>query len=160
VARLVETPGLGPAKAAQLAAAREIGRRYLRAGLAERAALTTPQAVRDYLALELRGLAREVFACLFLDSQHRVLAFEVLFQGTLDSTSVHPREVVKAALRHNAAALILAHNHPSGVAEPSAADRHITQRLKEALALVEVRLLDHFIIGGGTPLSFAERGLL
>jgi DNA repair protein RadC len=160
VARLVETPGLGPAKAAQLAAALEIGRRYLRAGLAERAALTSPQAVRDYLALELRGLPREVFACLFLDSQHRVLAFEVLFQGTLDSTSVHPREVVKAALRHNAAAVILAHNHPSGVAEPSAADRHITQRLKESLALVEVRLLDHFIIGGGTPLSFAERGLL
>ena len=160
VARLVETPGLGPAKAAQLAAALEIGRRYLRAGLAQRPALTSPQAVRDYLALELRGLPREVFACLFLDSQHRVLAFEVLFQGTLDSTSVHPREVVRAALKRNAAAVILAHNHPSGVAEPSAADRHITQRLKEALALVEVRLLDHFIVGGGTPLSFAERGLL
>ena len=126
----------------------------------ERQVFTQPEAVRDFLRITLAPREREVFACLFLDNRHRLIHYEELFQGTIDGASVHPREVVKAALRHNAAALILAHNHPSGVAEPSQADRTITRRLKDALALVEVRVLDHFVVGEGEPLSFAERGLL
>jgi DNA repair protein RadC len=122
--------------------------------------MTAPDAVRDYLRLQLSHQEREVFAVVFLDTRHRVLAYEELFYGTIDGASVHPREVVKAALRCNAAAVILAHNHPSGVAEPSQADQRITQRLKEALALVDVRVLDHFVIGSGERVSFAERGLL
>ena len=108
----------------------------------------------------MRGYQREVFACLFLDNRHRVIAFEELFFGSIDSAAVHPREVVKAALRHNAAALIFAHNHPSGVAEPSRADELLTRRLKEALALVDIRVLDHLVVGDGEPLSLAERGLI
>jgi DNA repair protein RadC len=115
---------------------------------------------RDYLLCRLRGYAHEVFACLFLDNQHRVIAFEELFRGTIDGASVYPREVVKKALAANSAAVIFAHNHPSGVAEPSEADKHITQRLRQALGLIDVRVLDHFIVGEGRPFSFAEHGLI
>jgi len=152
--------GLGPAKYAQLQAVLEMARRHLAETLPERDALTDPAATRRYLSARLRDRAHEVFACLFLDNRHRVIAFEELFRGTLDGASVYPREVVKAALKHNAAALILAHNHPSGVAEPSQADRRITQRLRDALALVDIRVLDHLVIGDGPATSFAERGLL
>ncbi|PAU61382.1 hypothetical protein BZL41_14260 [Pseudomonas sp. PIC25] len=152
--------GLGPAKFAQLQAVLEMARRHLAERIRRDSALESPQAVRDYLKARLRHEHHEVFACLFLDAKHRVLAFEVLFHGTIDGASVYPRQVVKRALAHNAAALILTHNHPSGVAEPSQADRHLTQRLKEALALIDVRVLDHFIVGDGEPLSLAEHGWL
>jgi DNA repair protein RadC len=150
--------GLGPAKYAQLQAVLEMSRRHLAERLRRESALESPQAVRDYLKARLRHEPHEVFACLFLDSKHRVLAFEVLFHGSIDGASVYPRQVVKRALAHNAAALILTHNHPSGVAEPSQADRQLTKRLQDALALVDVRVLDHFIVGDGEPLSLAERG--
>ena len=150
--------GLGPAKFVQLQAVTEMARRHLYEDLQRGDALTSPGAVRRYLKSRLVSLPHEVFACLFLDNQHRVIAFEELFRGTLDSASVYPREVLKRALAHNAAALILAHNHPSGVAEPSQADRQLTQRLKDALALIDVRVLDHFIVGDGEPLSMAEYG--
>ncbi|MDE3739276.1 RadC family protein [Metapseudomonas resinovorans] len=150
--------GLGPAKFAQLQAVLEMARRHLAEGLRRESALENPQAVRDFLKAQLRHSAHEQFACLFLDAKHRVLAFEVLFHGTIDGASVYPRQVVKRALAHNAAALILSHNHPSGVSEPSEADRQLTLRLKEALALIDVRVLDHFIVGDGEPLSMAERG--
>ncbi len=150
--------GLGPAKFAQLQAVLEMGRRHLAEGLKRDSALESPQAVRDYLKARLRHEPHEVFACLFLDAKHRVLAFEVLFHGSIDSASVYPRQVVKRALAHNAAALILTHNHPSGVAEPSQADRQLTRRLTDALALVDVRVLDHFIVGDGEPLSMMEYG--
>lgn len=126
----------------------------------QKVALDSPQASRDYLKLRLDGLPQEIFACLFLDNRHRVLAYEELFQGTLDGASVHPREVVRRVLETNAAGVIFAHNHPSGMTEPSQADIQITQRLKEALALIEVRVLDHLVIGEGEGVSFAERGLL
>jgi len=157
---LAPTPGVGPAKYAELMAAAELGRRQLGEALARGAPLADPDATRRFLIARLRDLPHEVFACLFLDNRHRVIAFEELFRGTLDGASVHPREVVKATLRHNAAALILAHNHPSGVAEPSDADRLITRRLREALGLVDVRVLDHFVVGDGYAVSFAERGWL
>ncbi len=150
--------GLGPAKYAQLQAVLEMGRRHLAARIQRDSALESPQAVRDYLKARLRHEPHEVFACLFLDTRHRVLAFEVLFHGSIDGASVYPRQVVKRALAHNAAAVILTHNHPSGVAEPSLADRQLTQKLKEALALVEVRVLDHFVVGDGEPVSLAEYG--
>ncbi len=153
-------PGLGPAKYAQLQAVMEIARRHLYEELKRGDALTSPGAVRDYLRSQLAALPHEVFACLFLDNQHRVIAFEELFRGTLDSASVYPREVVKRALAHNAAALILTHNHPSGVVEPSHSDKVLTDRLKEALALVEVRVLDHFIVGYDGVYSFVENGHL
>lgn len=152
--------GLGPAKFAQLQAVLEMARRHLAERLRRDCALESPQAVRDYLKARLRHEPHEVFACLFLDAKHRVLAFEVLFHGSIDGASVYPRQVVKRALAHNAAALILTHNHPSGVAEPSQADRVLTRRLKEALELVDVRVLDHFIVGDGEPLSMAEYGWL
>jgi DNA repair protein RadC len=152
--------GLGEAKYAQLQAALEISRRHLFATLKRGDAITSPEATRRYLAARLRAEQREVFACLFLDNRHRVLAYEPLFFGTVDGATVHPREVVKRTLALNAAAVILAHNHPSGVAEPSRADERITARLKEALALVDVRVLDHIIIGDGEMVSLAERGLL
>lgn len=123
-------------------------------------ALTNPQATRDYLKLRFDDLQHEVFCCLYLDNRHRVIAFEELFRGTIDGANVHPREVVKRVLAHNASAVILAHNHPSGVAEPSHADEQITRRLKDALNLIEVRLLDHLVVGGATVVSFAERGSL
>lgn len=153
-------PGLGPAKYAQLQAALEIARRTLREKLDAGAALSAPGTVRDYLRLTLHGRPHEVFVSVFLDAQHRVTACEELFRGTLTQTSVYPREVVKRALHHNAAAVIFAHNHPSGVAEPSRADEALTAALKQALALVDVRVLDHFVVAGDGALSFAERGLM
>lgn len=158
--RLCTAAGLGPAKYAQLQAALEMARRHLGECLQRGAPLTDPAATRRYLIAQLRDRAHEVFCCLYLDNRHRVIAFEELFQGTLDGASVHPREVLRKVLAHNAAAVIFAHNHPSGVAEPSDADRRLTQRLKESLALVDVRVLDHFVIGDGEAASFAERGLL
>lgn len=128
--------------------------------LVQKVAMDSPQASRDYFKLRLDGLPQEVFACLFLDNRHRVLAYEELFRGTIDGASVHPREVVRRTLEVNAAAVIFAHNHPSGLTEPSQADIRITQRLKDALALIEVRVLDHLVIGEGEGVSFAERGLL
>jgi len=152
--------GMGQAKFVQLQAVLEMSRRALQEQLQHGDALNSPRAVREYLQLLLAGRQQEVFVVLFLDTQHRVIASEELFQGTLSQTSVYPREVVKRALAHNAAAVILAHNHPSGVAEPSSADELITGVLKQALALVDVRVLDHFIVAAGQTLSFAERGLL
>lgn len=152
--------GLGPAKFAQLQAVLEMGRRHLWEQLQRGEALTSPDATRRFLQARLRDYPHEVFACLLLDNRHRVIAFEEMFRGTIDAASVYPREVVKLALARNAAALIVAHNHPSGVAEPSRADETLTRRLKEALALVDIRLLDHFVIGDGEVVSFAERGLL
>jgi len=152
--------GLGPAKYAQLQAVIEMARRALREEISERDALSSPQAVREFLRLSLGGRPHEVFVVLFLDSQNRLLGSEELFRGTLTQTSVYPREVVKTALRYNAAGVILAHNHPSGVAEPSRADELLTQTLKQALSLVEIKTLDHFIVAGSRMVSFAERGLL
>jgi DNA repair protein RadC len=152
--------GLGPAKRAQLAAVSELARRALREELRSADALTSPGAVRDYLRLALGARPHEVFVCLYLDAQHRILGVDELFRGTLTQTSVYPREVVKAALGANAAAVIFAHNHPSGVAQPSQADELLTRQLRDALALVDVRVLDHFIVAGSQALSFAERGLL
>ena len=157
---LLQVRGLGAAKVAQLVAVLELARRSLREGLRSGSALTSPGAVRDYLRLALGARSHEVFTVLFLDAQHRVLSSAELFRGTLTQTSVYPREVVKAALAANAAAVIFAHNHPSGVAQPSQADEMLTRQLKDALALVEVRVLDHFIVAGSQTLSFAERGLL
>ncbi|MBK6713806.1 MAG: DNA repair protein RadC [Burkholderiales bacterium] len=158
--RLARVKGLGPAKRAELQAVLELARRALSAELAQRPVFDSPQAVRDYLKLQLADLSHEVFAVLFLDAQHRLVAYEPMFRGTLTQTSVYPREVLKRALDHNAAAVLLAHNHPSGVAEPSRADEYLTQTLKTALALVDVRVLDHFVVGRGEIVSFAERGLL
>lgn len=152
--------GLGPAKFVQLQAALELARRHLWETLQRGDALTSPDDTRRFLAARLRGYHHEVFACLFLDNRHRVIAFDELFSGTIDGAAVHPREVVKRALGHNAAAVILAHNHPSGVAEPSRADEAITRRLKEALATVEIRVLDHLVVGDGEMVSLAERGLI
>jgi DNA repair protein RadC len=159
-AELCSVKGLGPAKRAELAAVLEIARRSLAARLQQTPVFDSPQAVKDYLQLQLANKPHEVFAVLFLDTQHRLLAFEELFRGTLNQASVYPREVVKRALAFNAAAAILAHNHPSGVAEPSRADEALTQALKAALALIDVRVLDHFVVARGSVVSFAERGLL
>lgn len=158
-ARFCQSKGLGQAKFVQLQAVVEMSRRYLEEKLRHGEALTDVNAVRNYLTHRLRGYPYEVFACLFLDNKHRVIEYEELFRGTIDSASVHPREVVRHAIHHNAAAIIFAHNHPSGVAEPSQADHRITDRLKEALGLVDVRVLDHFVIGDEV-VSFAERGYL
>jgi DNA repair protein RadC len=157
---LADTPGLGTAKLAQLQAALELARRALKEELSTRDALSSPRAVRDYLRLALAGREQEVFVVMLLDAQHRVISSEELFRGTLTQTSVYPREVVKCALKHNAAAVIFAHNHPSGVAEPSHADEILTRSLKAALALVDIQVLDHFIVAGSRTVSFAERGLL
>ncbi|MDY0006452.1 MAG: DNA repair protein RadC [Spongiibacteraceae bacterium] len=151
-------PGLGKAKYAQLQAVLEMSRRHLLEQLQRGEALTSPAQTREFLMARLAGEAREIFLVLFLDNQHRVLSAEALFHGTVDAAAVYPREVVKRALALNAAALIVAHNHPSGVAEPSQADRHITVRLREALQLVDIRLLDHFVVAGHECLSLAERG--
>jgi len=159
-ANLAGTPGLGSAKLAQLQAALELARRALKEEISSRDALSSPRAVRDYLRLTLAGREKEVFVVLLLDAQHRVIACEELFHGTLTQTSVYPREVVKCSLKHNAAAVIFAHNHPSGVAEPSHADEILTRSLKSALALVDIQVLDHFIVAGSRTMSFAERGLL
>ena len=159
-AELCGMPGLGLAKFVQIKAALELGRRYLEETLKREAPLKSPEMTRHYLTLRLRAYPYEVFACLFLDNRHRVIAFEELFTGTIDGASVHPRELVRRTLFHNAAAVIFAHNHPSGVAEPSQADKGITRRLTDALALIDVRVLDHFVIGDGEAVSFAERGLI
>lgn len=152
--------GLGPAKRAELMAVMEIARRAIAQPLAEAPVFDSPARLKDYVALQLGGLEREVFAVVFLDNQHRLLTFEQLFQGTVNHTGVHPREIVRRAIELNAAAVVLAHNHPSGLAEPSRADEFVTQSLKAALQLVEVRVLDHLVVGRGQVVSFAERGLL
>jgi len=152
--------GLGDAKYAQLQAVLEMARRHAAETLVDRDVLSDPQATRTYLSMRLGDVPHEVFACVFLDTRNRVIAFEELFRGTIDGAAVYPREVVKAALRHNAAAVIFAHNHPSGVAEPSAADRDITRRLVDALALVDIRALDHLILTRHDNVSLAERGMM
>ncbi len=152
--------GLGTAKYTQLQAVLEMARRHFQEILQRGSVLSSPDVTRAYLSAQLRGYSYEVFACLFLDNQHRVIVLEEMFRGTLDSASVYPREIAKQALHHNAAAVIFAHNHPSGISEPSVADKNITHTLKQALALFDIRVLDHFIIGDGSPFSFAEHGLL
>lgn len=152
--------GLGQTKYVAIRAAIELARRYLEAGLQKQDVLTNPKSTRDYLTSQLRAYPHEVFACLFLDNRHHILSFDKMFNGTIDGASVYPREVVKRALSHNAAAVIFAHNHPSGIAEPSNADISLTRRLKTALELVDIRVLDHFIIGNQQAVSFAERGLI
>lgn len=152
--------GLGPAKRAELLAVLELARRVLAQQMQQQPAFDRPQAVKEYLQLQLGARKHEVFAVMFLDVQHRLLALEELFRGTLTQTSVYPREVVLRALHHHAAAVVLTHNHPSGVAEPSRADEALTQALKAALALVDIRVLDHIIIGQGQTCSLAERGLI
>lgn len=159
-ATLERQHGLGPAKSSQLVAVLELSRRYLYEVLLRGDPMESPEVTEQYLMSVLRDRAQEVFGCLFLDTRHRVLAFEELFHGTIDGAAVYPRVVVERALSHGAAALIAAHNHPSGVGEPSLADQAITRRLKDALALVDIRLLDHFIIGDGRPVSMAARGLI
>lgn len=153
-------PGIGSAKYAQLQACIELTERFLLHDLDRGETLLNPAKTRRFLKSRLRGYQQEVFACLFLDNQHRVIKFEELFKGTIDGASVYPREVVKKALALNAAAVILAHNHPSGLAEPSQADLRITEKLKSALLLVDIRVLDHMIIGDGEVMSFAESGIL
>ncbi len=151
-------PGLGPARACALAAALELGNRHLAANLERGEAFDHPELAGRYFARRLRGFGHEVFAALFLDSRHRALGFEELFRGSVDGAEVHPRIVVRRALAHNAAAVMIGHNHPSGDPTPSAADRALTTRLKQALQLVDVRLLDHFVVGDGAPVSLAARG--
>jgi DNA repair protein RadC len=159
--RFQRSPGLGAAKYAALQAVLEMARRHLQEEMRRSDALTSPDLTRRFLTSTLRAYPYEVFACLLLDNQHRVIRFEELFRGTIDGASVYPREVVKIALAHNAAAVIFAHNHPSGVAEPSEADKHITMRLKQALGLIDIRVLDHFIVGDGlNAYSFSEHGLI
>lgn len=152
--------GLGKAKFVQLQAVLELSRRYMMEQCQRKAIFNSPQAVYDYLTLELRGLQQEVFMVLYLDSQNRLIKEETLFYGTINAASVYPREVVKAALKNNAGALILAHNHPSGIAEPSQADKLITNKLQQALQLVDINILDHIIVGADNCISFAERGLI
>lgn len=156
--KFCETAGLGAAKYAQLQAALEIGRRHLQDNMVRNTVLTHSQTTRDYLKAKMRQYQREVFACLYLDSRHRLISFDELFYGSIDNAPVYPREVVKRALEHNATAVIFAHNHPSGVAEPSQADRLLTEKLMKALALIEVRVLDHLIVGEAEVTSLAERG--
>lgn len=159
-AEISQVHGMGSSKYVQLQAIFEMSRRALAEQMRARDVLSSPQQVRDYLCLKLGGLTREVFVVMFLDAQNRVLAQEELFSGTLTQTSVYPREVVKRALHHNAASVIFAHNHPSGIADQSRDDELLTESLKQALALVDIRVLDHFIVAGNTTLSFAEKGLL
>jgi DNA repair protein RadC len=160
LSELTQVHGIGSSKYVQLQAIFEMSRRALNEQMQVKDILSSPKQVRDYLCLRLGNLTREVFVVLFLDAQNRVVTTEEMFSGTLTQTSVYPREVVKRALHHNAASVIFAHNHPSGIAQQSQADELITKQLKEALALVDVRVLDHFIIAGNTTLSFSERGLL
>jgi DNA repair protein RadC len=159
-ARCLATCGMGPARYAALKAAVELSRRHFREELRLGPALAAPEATRTFLLAQLRDRPYEVFCCLYLDNRHRLIAFEELFRGTIDRAGVHPREVLRQTLMHNAAAVMFAHNHPSGVLEPSQADELITRRLKEALSLIDVRVLDHFIIGDGQCFSFCEAGLL
>lgn len=159
-ARCLNTCGVGPARYAILKAAVELSRRHFREELRLGPALGAPEATRTFLLAQLRDRPYEVFCCLYLDNRHRLIAFEELFRGTIDRAGVHPREVLRQTLLHNAAAVMFAHNHPSGVLEPSQADELITRRLKEALALIDVRVLDHFIVGDGQCFSFCEHGLI
>jgi DNA repair protein RadC len=158
--RLCEARGLGPARYVVLQASLELARRHYQELMMAGSTLIDARSTHEFLQMRLRDLPYEVFCCLWLDNRHRVIAFEELFRGTIDTASVHPREVVRRALSRNASAVILAHNHPSGLAEPSQADELVTRRLKEALALVEIRVVDHLVIGDGVCESFAERGLL
>jgi DNA repair protein RadC len=158
--RFCQSHGLGHAKFAQLQAVLEMARRHFNEVLQRSDAFTSPDITRAYLSAQLRGYPYEVFGCLFLDNQHRLIQWEPLFRGTIDSTSVYPREVAERALFHHAAAVIFAHNHPSGINEPSLADKHITEKLRQALSLFDIRVLDHFIVGDGAPYSFSENGLL
>ena len=158
--RTLAAPGLGPARVALLQGALELARRHYGAALRPGEPLHSPADTRRFLTAQLRDRPYEVFCCLYLDNRHRLIAFEELFRGTIDGAAVHPREVLRQALAHNAAALILAHNHPSGVAEPSHADELITVRLRDALALVDIRVLDHLIVAGPEAVSLAERGVL
>ena len=158
--KLKAIKGLGPAKRAELLAVMETARRALAQQMAAAPVFDSPGRVKDYLGLQLGGRPQEVFAVLFLDGQHRLLRLEEMFHGTLTQTSVYPREVLRRALALNAAAVVLAHNHPSGVAEPSRADEYLTQTLRTALQLIDVRVLDHIIVGQGQVVSLAERGLL
>ena len=155
-----QRPGMGPAKYVQFQAVLELGRRYLEESVRREGVISAVADTRRYFIARLRHHPHEVFACLFLDNRHRIIQFEELFRGTIDSSAVHPREVVRRALKHNAAAVIFAHNHPSGVAEPSQADRQITDKLCEALALIDVRVLDHLVVGDVESVSLAERGWL
>lgn len=157
---LAQIKGLGPAKRSELLAVREMARRALAQGLQERPVMNQLERVSEYLCLKLGALPYECFAALFLDAQGRLIAMEELFRGTLTQTAVYPREVVQRALHHGAAALILAHNHPSGVTEPSAADTLLTQRLRDALALIDVQVFDHLVVGRGAAVSMAAQGLL
>jgi DNA repair protein RadC len=152
--------GIGPARCATLMAAMELARRHLREPLNRNSALSSPDSTHRFLLAQLRDRPYEVFSCLFLDNRHRLIAFEEVFRGTIDGASVHPREVIRQTIQHNAAAVIIAHNHPSGVTEPSQADEGVTRRLRQALALIDVRLLDHIIVGDGRCYSFSEHGLL
>jgi DNA repair protein RadC len=152
--------GMGPAKYVQLQAALEVGKRYLEKSINAGDAITNPEKIKQFLKAKMRAYQQEVFSCVFLDNQHRILDYKELFYGTIDGASVYPREVVKQTLAFNAAAVIFAHNHPSGIAEPSQADKKITERLVKALNLVDVRVLDHMIVGDDEVVSFAERGLL
>ncbi len=158
--QLLRAHGMGPARACQLLAALELGRRFLESELRHESVLSDPRRAGEFIALKLRQHPNEVFAVAFLDAQHRLIAFEELFRGSISSTEVHPRELMRRALAHNAAAVILAHNHPSGVSEPSQADRVLTSRIVETLGLIGVRVLDHLIVGHGRPTSLAERGML
>ncbi len=155
-----QTKGLGLAKYSQIQAAIELGKRYLQENLQKKDVLSSPNDTKNFLLAQLRAYPYEVFACLFLDNRNQIISFDKMFNGTIDGASVYPREVVKQALARNAAAVIFAHNHPSGVVEPSLADKNITRRLQEALSLVDIRVLDHFIIGENTAVSFAEQGLI
>jgi DNA repair protein RadC len=159
-AAITKASGLPSEKTVRLVASLELARRVLKEKITNGSALNSPASVREYLRLKLQALPHEVFVALFLDAQNRVIEIEELFRGTLTQTSVYPREVVKRALHFNCGAVIFAHNHPSGIAEPSHADETLTQALKQALALIDVRVLDHFIVAGSGVLSFAERGLL
>jgi DNA repair protein RadC len=158
--QLAAVSGLGPARIAMLKAVLALGQRHAEAGIADRPLLTDTRAVRHYLQHKLSGYEREVFACLYLDTRHRLIGFEPLFLGSVDRASVHPREVLKQALAHNAAAVILAHNHPSGNPEPSSSDLRLTEELRMLLMQVDVRVIDHVVVGHGATVSLAERGLL
>ncbi|ARN74173.1 RadC family protein [Oceanicoccus sagamiensis] len=158
--RFCQGRGLGEAKYTQLQAVLEMSRRHMYEQMSRGDGLTSPSLTRQYLSNRLSGKPQEQFCCLFMDSQHRVIAFETLFYGTIDGASVYPREVLRRCLDHHAAAVILAHNHPSGFAEPSQADIRITRTLVDALNLVDIRVLDHFVVGDGELVSFAERGLI
>ncbi len=157
---LCQHRGVGHVTYVQLQAALELGKRYLSEELSSHEVMLNPDRTRRYLASQLRHYPHEVFACMFLDNRHHLIRFEKLFHGTIDQASVYPREIVKQALRHNASALVFAHNHPSGDAEPSQADIALTRRLKDALKLVDIRVLDHIIVGAGHTVSVAERGLM